>query len=539
VLASPTGSGKTVVLELAICRAVATYATAQYKVVYQAPTKALCAERQRDWEKKFSLIGLKCAELTGDSDAVDLRNVQTANIIITTPEKWDSITRKWKDHERLMRLVKVFLIDEVHILKEDRGAVLEAVVSRMKSIATDVRFLALSATVPNFHDVATWLGKGALEPHIPAPCEKFGEEFRPVRLQKHVHGYVVQNSNDFAFEKALDNMLPEVILKYSEHKPIMVFCATRKSCVSTAKVLAKWWRSNNKCERRWDSPSKQVPIIDKDLHEVITYGVSFHHAGLRIEDRSQVEQGFLERDISVICCTSTLAVGVNLPCHLVIVKNTMSWTNDGLQEYSDLEMMQMLGRAGRPQHDDSAIAVIMTRQAKVGRYEKMVTGQELLESKLHLNLIDHMNAEIGLSTIRDLPSARKWLKGTFFYVRLQQNPTQYKLEGAQSGQSVDEQVDSICSRDISLLQDYNLVSEGEHVRCTEFGHSMARYYVHFATMKVFLGLQNKVTPSEIVGKSCYLIITLLTIYFSCPLLLKHQNSARFDFVPVKSLFSNN
>ena len=167
VLASPTGSGKTVILELAICRALATSSTGQYKIVYQAPTKALCSERQRDWEVKFNKIGLKCAELTGDSDVSDLRHVQSANIIITTPEKWDSMTRKWKDHEKLMRLIKLFLIDEVHILKEDRGATLETVVSRMKSIGTNVRFVALSATVPNFNDIATWLGSNSSNPDIP------------------------------------------------------------------------------------------------------------------------------------------------------------------------------------------------------------------------------------------------------------------------------------------------------------------------------------------------------------------------------------
>jgi ATP-dependent DNA helicase HFM1/MER3 len=188
VMSSPTGSGKTAILELAICRAVATNSTGQYKVVYQAPTKALCSERQRDWDKKFTQLGLKCAELTGDSDASDLRNVQSANIIITTPEKWDSMTRKWKDHERLMRLVRLFLIDEVHILNENRGAVLEAVVSRMKSISTDVRFVALSATVPNFQDVAAWLGTNSSEPHHPSPSEKFGEEFRPIKLRKIVCG---------------------------------------------------------------------------------------------------------------------------------------------------------------------------------------------------------------------------------------------------------------------------------------------------------------------------------------------------------------
>ncbi|CAO2655707.1 Nn.00g045100.m01.CDS01 [Neocucurbitaria sp. VM-36] len=499
VLASPTGSGKTAILELAICRAVTTNATGQYKVIYQAPTKALCSERQRDWESKFGQIGLKCAELTGDSDAADLRNVQSANIIVTTPEKWDSITRKWKDHEKLMMLIRVFLIDEVHILKDDRGAVLEAVVSRMKSIGADVRFIALSATVPNFQDVAAWLGKSTTEPSVPAFYEKFGEEFRPVKLKRHVCGYVCNNNNDFAFEKSLDARLPEVIAKYSEGKPIMVFCATRNSTMSTARLITKWWASKPSRDTMWPLPTKPPALLNKDLRETVSSGVAFHHAGLDPEDRLQVEKGFLTGQISVICCTSTLAVGVNLPCHLVIIKNTVTFTAEGLQEYSDLEMTQMLGRAGRPQFDDSAVAVIMTRQTKVRRYNMMVTGQELLESKLHLNLIDHLNAEIGLGTIRDLLSARRWLAGTFLYIRLQRNPENYKLESATSNQNIAELVDDICFRDITLLRENNLVVGQEYFRCTDFGHAMARYYVHFDTMKVFMGLRSRSSPSEILS----------------------------------------
>ena len=76
-------------------------------------------------------------------------------------------------------------------------------------------------------------------------------------------------------------------------------------------------------------------------------GVAFHHGGLDAADRQMVEKGYCEGQISVICCTSTLAVGVNLPCHFVIIKNTVSWQPGGLREYADLEIMQMLGRAGR------------------------------------------------------------------------------------------------------------------------------------------------------------------------------------------------
>jgi ATP-dependent DNA helicase HFM1/MER3 len=108
--------------------------------------------------------------------------------------------------------------------------------------------------------------------------------------------------------------------------------------------------------------------------------VAFHHAALDLNDRTAVENGFLNGDINVICCTSTLAVGVNLPCHFVIIKNTMVYTGECLREYPDLEIMQMLGRAGRPQFEDSAVAVIMTRQEKINRYLKMVSGQDVLES---------------------------------------------------------------------------------------------------------------------------------------------------------------
>src|SRR5690606_19823415 len=107
-----------------------------------------------------------------------------------------------------------------------------------------------------------------------------------------------------------------------------------------------------------------------------------------------VEQNFLTGQLGVICCTSTLAVGINLPCHTVVLKGTVGFTDERLEEYSDLEVMQMLGRAGRPQFDDSAAAIILTRAANKARYQKMVTGQEVLESTLHLNLIEHLNSEI-------------------------------------------------------------------------------------------------------------------------------------------------
>lgn len=71
VVSAPTGSGKTALLELAICKLVESYGSGQFKIVYQAPIKSLCSERMRDWTKKFSHLNLPVAELTGDTRLVN------------------------------------------------------------------------------------------------------------------------------------------------------------------------------------------------------------------------------------------------------------------------------------------------------------------------------------------------------------------------------------------------------------------------------------------------------------------------------------
>ncbi|KAL1840417.1 hypothetical protein VTJ49DRAFT_491 [Mycothermus thermophilus] len=498
VIAAPTGSGKTAILELAICKLALNRGNENFKIVYQAPTKALCAEKARDWEQKFSHMNLKCAELTGDTSQAEMRRVGDASIIVTTPEKWDSITRKWQDHRRLLQLVELFLIDEVHILKDARGATLEAVVSRMKTIGANVRFIALSATVPNSDDIAVWLGRNHTTQHLPAHREAFGEQFRPVKLQKFVYGFD-SNSNDFMFDKYLDQKLPGLITKHAKQKPILIFCFTRKSCESTAAVLAEFASGRTSGDKLWPLPSQPLVVVNRDLQELVRFGVAFHHAGLDVQDRTAIEQAFLSGQLGLICCTSTLAVGINLPCHTVILKGTVCFNNERLEEYSNLEVMQMLGRAGRPQFDDSATAIILTRASRKDRYQKMVSGQEILESRLHLNLIEHLNSEVCLGTIRDRSSASTWLGGTFLSVRLRRNPGYYRLAGSEkSALLADAILEEICDRDITQLQEAELVTSGETFQSTEYGKAMSKYMVEFSTMKLLLQIPRGVGMEALI-----------------------------------------
>ncbi|KAI1757919.1 hypothetical protein F4782DRAFT_544295 [Xylaria castorea] len=501
VISAPTGSGKTAILEMAICKLVSSQGNDNFKIVYQAPTKSLCSEKARDWQTKFSHMNLHCVELTGDTSQAEARRVGSASIIVTTPEKWDSITRKWKDHRKLLDLVRLVLIDEVHILKDTRGATLEAVVSRMKTIGGSIRFVAISATVPNINDVAKWLGLDHQNQHKPARFEVFGEELRPVKLQRHVYGYEGA-PNDFIFEQTLDGKLNLLLAKHSEGKPIMVFCFTRKSCQRTARSLAEWWSTCRANDRPWPPPNNRVPVLSQDLQELVRYGVAFHHAGLDAKDRATIEASFLSGQLHVICCTSTLAVGVNLPCHTVVLKGTNHYTDDGSQEYTDLDVMQMLGRAGRPQFDNSATAIIMTRLANVQRYKKLVSGEELLESTLHRNLLEHLNSEIGLGTIQDIQTAKKWIRGTFLSVRVRKSPSLYNLENVNNAATADERMEEWCERDVKLLQDHGLVTKHTPLVCTEYGQAMSRYMIQFETMKLLLSIPPAASIEEMLTVIC-------------------------------------
>jgi ATP-dependent DNA helicase HFM1/MER3 len=136
VIAAPSGSGKTVILELAICREFLQHGNSSLKCIYIAPNKALCQQRFFDWNLKFSTLGLRVLEVTGDSDIHNcLLEISRSAIIITTPEKWDCVTRCWRNHAFILCGTNLLLIDEIHHLADgDRGAVLESVIVRMMHV---------------------------------------------------------------------------------------------------------------------------------------------------------------------------------------------------------------------------------------------------------------------------------------------------------------------------------------------------------------------------------------------------------------------
>jgi activating signal cointegrator complex subunit 3 len=181
LLGAPTGSGKTIVAEMAMFRIFNQ--TPHLKVVYIAPLKALVRERMRDWNEKFvKKLKKQLVELTGDFTP-DVRALKTAHIVATTPEKWDGISRCWQQRP-YVKQVGLLIIDEIHLLGEERGPILEVIVSRMRYIAsqtkTPIRIVGLSTAMANAKDLADWLGV-----ELPG-LFNFHPSVRPVPLEVHV-----------------------------------------------------------------------------------------------------------------------------------------------------------------------------------------------------------------------------------------------------------------------------------------------------------------------------------------------------------------
>ncbi|OCF57177.1 hypothetical protein L486_04632 [Kwoniella mangroviensis CBS 10435] len=454
VVSAPTGSGKTTIFELAFLQTQTVIATKHGTPlsIYIAPTKALCSERQKDWQARMhTLLNIECTQITGDTGDFDTacRLIRKSDLVVFTPEKLDSITRheRWAKQDFYNRL-KLIMIDEVHILREDRGATLEVIIARIRQNTAAVRIVALSATIPNIDDIARWIGQR--EPDNPYELSSgFGEEYRPVQLMRKVYG--IECSSEWVLDTKLDAALFPILTKHAQGKPVLVFCATRKACQKTAELIFNLYQESQakSLVLPWQPPNligpNKIALSDSKLSNYASCGIAVHHAGLTYPDRRTIEDAFINGNLHMIVSTSTLAVGVNLPAHTVIIRGTTAWHGavTGFKEYSEIDIQasldmsfgpnndidvrhqQMMGRAGRPQFDKSGTVVVICEQSKVKKYESMLYSSTLLESTLHLNLKEHLNSEIALGTIDSLATAQAWLKKSFLYIRLQQNPSYY------------------------------------------------------------------------------------------------------------------
>ncbi len=382
LVAAPTGSGKTLVAEYAIARALAQGG----KAFYTTPLKALSNQKYGDFVRAYGAnrVGL----LTGDN-AIN----GDAPVVVMTTEVLRNMIYAGSNALHELRYV---VLDEVHYLQDrSRGAVWEEVIIHLPS---EIDIVALSATVSNAEEVAAWMQtvRGATETVI--------EERRPVDL---VHLYLVGDrgapklhllptfvdhdgeSRPNPVVTRLDGRnVPdrgqrrrrlykpwrtEVVDRLAEERmlPVIVFVFSRAGCdQAVEQCLAAGIRLTDADERRAlrAIAERHVESLSDDDLDVLGYdtwlagieaGVAAHHAGLVPPMKEAVEEGFSSGLLKVVFATETLALGINMPARSVVIEKLSKFTGEHHEFLTPGEYTQLAGRAGRRGIDEVGYAVVL------------------------------------------------------------------------------------------------------------------------------------------------------------------------------------
>ncbi|KAH6671894.1 Sec63 Brl domain-containing protein [Halenospora varia] len=514
LICAPTGAGKTDAAMLTILHAIGQNITPNpaeqpeatdfvvniedFKIVYIAPMKALAAEITQKLGSRLAWLGIQCRELTGDMHLTKKEIVAT-QIIVTTPEKWDVVTRKGTGDTELVQKVRLLIIDEVHMLHDDRGAVLESLVARterqVESTQSLIRIVGLSATLPNYVDVADFL---KVNRH--AGLFYFDASFRPVPLEQHFIG-VRGKPGTRTSRDNLDNTAFEKVREMLEHDhQVMVFVHSRKDTQNTAKMLYEK-AVDQVCVDLFDPsyhPQYEAAVKSmqsckaKELRDLLPKGIGIHHAGMSRSDRNLMEKLFGNGVLKVLCCTATLAWGVNLPAAAVIIKGTQVYSaQDGkFIDLGILDVLQIFGRAGRPQFEDTGIGMICTTQDKLAHYLQAVTAQVPIESRFSKHLVDNLNAEIALGTVTSVPEAVQWLGYSYLFVRMQRNPMTYGIDWAElrDDPTLVQRRRQLVIQAARTLQKNQMIifnETTEELRSKDVGRIASQYYILHTSIEIF------------------------------------------------------
>ncbi|RDW25348.1 Sec63 Brl domain-domain-containing protein [Yarrowia lipolytica] len=500
LICAPTGAGKTNVAFLAMLRCLSHFRapnggfrTNDFKMVYIAPLKALVQEQVREFSKRLNSMGLKVSELTGDHNLTKQQIAET-QLLVTTPEKWDVITRKAADSS-YTNLVRLIVIDEIHLLHDERGPVLESIVARTtrrsEQTGDPVRIVGLSATLPNFKDVSSFLRVGE------TGLFYFDSTFRPCPLGQRFLGITEKKAfkrytamNDACFDKVIENIK-------AGHQ-VIVFVHSRKETAKTARMLRDRAMDEGLLplfcasdgSRRTLAERAQDPELDATQKEIIGTGLATHHAGLAQVDRKAAEELFAEGHVRVLVSTATLAWGVNLPAHTVIIKGTQiynpakgQWT-----ELSPQDVLQMLGRAGRPRYDDSGEGIIITTHGELNYYLSLMNQQLPIESQLMSRLEDSLNAEVVGGTVSSVGDGIQWLGYTYLYVRMLVSPGIYLVGSNPDDAALTNRRADLVHSALSNLAKSGLViydTKTGRVRANDLGRVAAHYYITHSSMRTY------------------------------------------------------
>ena len=363
LVVAPTGSGKTLIAE----KSVEYYIQNNKRIIYTTPIKALSNQKYNDFKNQNIDVGL----LTGD------RSInQDANLIIATTEILRNMI--FSNDSRLAN-TGLIILDEVHYLGDkERGTTWEEIFIHAP---INIKFLCLSATIKNRNEFLEWIvslrGPTSLiiSENRPVPLEislvasnKVTKKLSIIKSTKNK-----KNNPIFKFSKQNNNYSnPQghQIIKYLDDMnllPCILFYFSREKVESKARQLANSSSVTHfkiKIKEKFDSvfsdlENEEYTLLNLDEHLWMwSRGVGFHHAGLAPIVKEFVEYLFLNKYISYLYATETLALGINMPAKSIILERLYKYDGVKTRLITQSEFLQLTGRAGRRGIDEKGYAFL-------------------------------------------------------------------------------------------------------------------------------------------------------------------------------------
>ena len=425
VVSAPTGSGKTLIADYIINK----YIKKDIRVIYTAPIKALSNQKYKEFSKDFGEknVGL----LTGDI----VRN-PGAPILIMTTEIYRNMALV---DDPMINEVSYVVFDEIHFINDiERGYVWEESIIFSKP---HVRFLCLSATIPNASEFADWIQ--SIKKHnvdvikqdkrnVPLHMNFYDTE-QGITTLEHIRDvndsqqYARRSKNTAIKKQFIDPPSPvELISEIEDQLPCFFFNFSRKSCQDDAVELAQAKIFNTNPEiasfirKKLSHSPPEINNLKstKILRQTLPYGIGFHHAGLIPIMKELVEELFSKGLIKVLYTTETFAVGINMPAKTVCFRGLRKFDGVSFRFLNSKEYFQIAGRAGRRGIDKEGFvyAMIERRDFNYDMLKKLTTSdtdpirsQFRLSVNTVLNLVKrHTDKEIDKILCKNFHSFQKY-----------------------------------------------------------------------------------------------------------------------------------
>ncbi len=348
LVAAPTGTGKTLVADYLIEKALGQ----GQRAIYTAPIKALSNQKFREFSRRFGKerIGI----ITGDV----VQNGEAEILIMTTEILRNmSIMRD----EALADVASV-IFDEIHFIDSDRGAAWE---ESLIFIPKGIRILGLSATIPNVDELADWLSQVRGERPV-----VIREERRAVPLRQLFFNRKTGLTDLLVLRKQAGELLPSSHLDLvqtirKEYLPCLYFVFSRRMCEEKAAELGVGANFLTLGERKRVSEvlARQGELSEsrsfRFLSRLLLKGIGVHHAGLLPRVKDLVEELYEDNLIKILYCTETFSVGLNFPVKAVLFDSLRKFDGRDFRSLKVHEFSQMSGRAGRRGMDRMGYAIVL------------------------------------------------------------------------------------------------------------------------------------------------------------------------------------